>query len=266
MNTLYESPLLFVGHGSPLNILDHQFQKEIAQIFERILSQQKIDEIVAVSAHFVRPLFQIALKKNLDQIYDFYGFPQELYDIKFALEGNEKLSHKLLNDQNLGLKADETWGIDHGLWCVLKTVESDLKHCKLTHLSVSTLLSDREHFEQGVKLHQYAHSKNRLFLFSGDIIHDLRNLNPDPYGDAIKTYLEFENDILYSLVQKNWNFLLNLQTERSLIYQEAINSREHFLPFLMFLGMLKNKQNQEHLIFNQRFQHSTISLTSILNI
>lgn len=112
-----QMPLIFVGHGSPMVALeDSQITRTWKAIAERI---PRPKAILAISAHWYGDKSRIQTAAQPKQIYDMYGFPPELYRLKYEAAGDPELSasvRTLLGDE---LSVDDSWGIDHGTWSVL---------------------------------------------------------------------------------------------------------------------------------------------------
>ena len=112
-------PVLFIGHGSPMNaILNNSYTEAIAKAAENI---PRPEAILVISAHFETNGTFITAADAPTQIYDFYGFPEELYNVKYNPTGASKyaeMAAKELKDSKVSLTSE--WGIDHGAWAVLK--------------------------------------------------------------------------------------------------------------------------------------------------
>ena len=110
-------PVLFVGHGSPMNAIeDNQYTKSWKSIAERI---PKPGVILSVSAHWYTNGTKIMNEEDPKTIHDMYGFPKELYEIEYNAPGSPdtaKAAKKLISKQT---EYDNSWGIDHGTWSVL---------------------------------------------------------------------------------------------------------------------------------------------------
>ena len=142
-------PSLFVGHGSPMIALeDSQITENFKQIGDYIIDTYgKPKAILAISAHwFTRGSF-CQDDENPRQIYDMYGFPQELYEVKYPAKGDKMLAEKiqkLLSDE--GIRINNEWGIDHGTWTVLVHMfpKADIP---IVQLSVNGLASEDEVYQ-----------------------------------------------------------------------------------------------------------------------
>lgn len=138
-------PVLFVGHGSPLNAIEDTPFSEKWKALGQAIGKPKA--IVAISAHYARKENLVNNSQNPRQIYDMYGFPKELYDIKYTPKGDPALAKKV-TDLIAG-KEDGSFGIDHGVWSVLRHMypEGDVP---VVELSVSLSFNPVEMYDVGI--------------------------------------------------------------------------------------------------------------------
>lgn len=137
-------PVIFVGHGSPMNAIeDNDFTKVLYGIAKKI---PKPGAVLCVSAHWVADGAFVTGSAKPEQIYDFYGFPKELYEVKYRPEGSPALAEKtakLLKDYSC--VPDTERGIDHGAWSVLKHMYP--KHdIPVIQLGLNASMTEKEHY------------------------------------------------------------------------------------------------------------------------
>ena len=252
-------PSLFVGHGSPMIALeDSQITENFKQIGDYIIDTYgKPKAILAISAHwFTRGSF-CQDDENPRQIYDMYGFPQELYEVKYSARGDKMLAEKiqkLLSDE--GIRINNEWGIDHGTWTVLVHMfpKADIP---IVQLSVNGLASKDEVYQIGEIL-ESLREEGYLIIGSGNIVHNLREAdwsNPGPTKETI----EFDQYIVDSIKNKNHENIINHKENPNSAY--AVPTKDHFYPLLYVLGA---SGNDEVKIFNQVGTLGSISMTSFL--
>jgi 4,5-DOPA dioxygenase extradiol len=222
-------PIIFIGHGSPMNAIEpNEFAKKWEEIGNKI---PKPKLILSISAHWETQGTLFTAMKNPRTIYDFYGFPDELYKMKYSALGDpdsvEEI-RKLLSEFKIGL--DYKWGLDHGTWIVLHRMYPDA-NIPVIQLSLDINKKPREHFQLGQALHRLR-EKDILILGSGNIVHNLglMRMNSKPFPWAS----EFDRTIK-SLIEEN-NFDKIIDYSELSFWDYAIPTNEHFLPLLYILG------------------------------
>lgn len=246
-------PVLFIGHGSPLNAIEDNF---FTQGWKDIASKiAKPRTILSISAHWKTRGTKIHSRKNPRTIYDFYYFPKELYDVKYSPLGSRDYAIKL-NKLIPGSILDQTWGIDHGTWSVLNVMYPE-QDVKVFQMSIDRNLSPSEHFELGKILKELRNEV--LIIGSGNVVHNLRKADFSlevPYTWAEK-YDDFIHD---SIINKTYDKIINYDKlpESAL----AIPSSEHFEPLLYVLGALG--ESDEVQVFNKATSFGSVSMTSYL--
>ena len=138
-------PVLFVGHGSPMNVLNknNPFNQNFSQITQ---SFPKPKAILMISAHWYSSRLQVTSGERPEMIYDFYGFPEELSQVQYPAPGLPELAEQvrsLLRPENVEL--NPTRGFDHGTWAVLKFLYPDAD-IPVVQLSLNRLQSAEWHF------------------------------------------------------------------------------------------------------------------------
>jgi len=194
-------PIGFIGHGSPMNIIsDNSYTQSILNIGERL---PRPKAILVVTAHWMSDgVTAVTTTNNPELIYDFYGFPKELYQIKYDCPGYPEIEN-LLN--TLGIVSASEYGLDHGVWAILKFMypKADIP---VVALSLDMAKPAQYHYELGKSM-KFLREKGILVLGSGNIVHnlfkaDLRG-DSEPYDWA----LDFENEVAEYLNRKDFSVL-----------------------------------------------------------
>ncbi len=253
-------PVLFLGHGSPMNAIeDNQFVQGFKKMAGKI---PKPEAILCISAHWYIKGTKITGMEKPRVIYDFYGFPEELYKVKYPASGSPVLAQtvqELVKPTQTII--DQEWGLDHGAWTVLKYFfpKADVP---VIQMSIDQNLSTKEHFELGKKLSSLR-NKGVLIVGSGNIVHnlslvDFNNFHKDNFGYdwAIEARAQINDCIL----NENYNPLFQYKSF-SKAFQYAIPTPEHFLP-IMYILALKEKNETIHL-FNDKLLAGSLSMTSL---
>ena len=253
-------PVLFIGHGSPMNgIEDNEFSKRWKQMAKEIPTPSAV---LVVSAHWLSKGTLITAMDFPQTIHDFGGFPKELFDVQYTAPGNPglaKVTSELL--QSTQAELDHDWGLDHGTWTVVRHMYPEA-NIPVLQLSIDYTKSPAFHYQLAGELHELR-KKGVLIIGSGNMVHNLRmvawdKMNEDSYGYdwALKMNDTFKTLISTGDHQPLINFE-SLGKEAKL----AIPTPEHYLPLLYSLG-LKNS-NDTISFFNDKAVAGSLTMTSV---
>ncbi|MFZ2323847.1 MAG: 4,5-DOPA dioxygenase extradiol [Ignavibacteriaceae bacterium] len=253
-------PIMFVGHGSPMNAIeDNEFTKEWVRIGKNLV---KPSAIVSISAHWFTKGTFVTSMENPETIHDFYGFPKELFDVEYPAKGNPALANQTKEIiHNAEVILDKEWGLDHGTWSVLRRMypEADIP---IIQLSIDYTKDAHWHFELAKEL-EVLRNKGVLILGSGNIVHNLRLVNwknPDEkYDWAEDMNSKFKENILSNEFSKLINYN-DFGSEAKL----AIPTPDHYFPMLYILGL--KQKNEEVLFFNDKTVLGSVSMTSFMTL
>ena len=245
-------PVLFVGHGSPMNIIDRNIFTETFQRLGRDLPRPSA--IVCVSAHWITAQTQVLSSAKPRQIYDFYGFPEELYKIKYEPLGAPTIA------RSAGPPATEEWGLDHGAWSVLHHMYPDA-NIPTFQLSLSSQLKPLEHLQMAQTLRKLK-SDNVLILASGNLVHNLRRIEWDANAKPNAWAEEFEDFVINTLTKQNFSQSEMVeQIFSSSLLNLAHPSVEHLIPLIYALGA--SNEGQKPKIEVRGIQNASISMAAI---
>lgn len=247
-------PVLFVGHGSPMNAIeDNDFSRTWRKLGETL---PRPKAILAISAHWYVPGRFVNDQDQPRQIYDMYGFPKPLYDLIYPAVGSPVLAAQVTQCCDASVQND--WGIDHGTWSVLVHMfpKADIP---VVQLSVDRTASPAEHFALGQKL-QALRDLDILILGSGKIVHNLRLVNFSQAGG--EAWAErFDQLISEKIRARDFAAVLDPR-QLSEDARLAIPTPDHYWPLLPILGAATE---QDHItVFNQVCQYGSLSMTSYL--
>lgn len=250
-------PVLFIGHGSPMNaILDNAYTKAICKSIENI---PKPEAILVISAHWETNGTYITASDAPKQIYDFYGFPEELYNIKYAPTGAKKYAEMVEEElSNSNVMLTEEWGLDHGAWSVLTHMypKADIP---VFQMSLNKLGDENYHYNLGRKL-SALREKGILIIGSGDIVHNLRIMNYEMDAEPFDWATEFDNYISEAIVNRVHNNIISYENMGKTA-KLSVPTKEHYLPLLYIAG-LQEEADEVKFIY-KGIQHSSMSMTSI---
>ncbi len=261
LNNTEKMPVLFVGHGSPMNAIE---ENEFVQGFRNIASSiPKPSAILVISAHWETKGTYVTAMNNPKTIHDFGGFPQALFDVQYPAPGSPELAKEikaLIHKVDVGL--DQSWGIDHGAWTVVRHMypEADIP---VLEMSIDYYMSPQGHYELASEL-SALRRKGVLIIGSGNIVHNLRavdwrRINEAGYGfDWAKEANEKAKELIMS---GNHKCLMNYRSLGS-AFQMSIPTPEHYLPMIYTLGLQDNKDEVK--FFNDKLIAGSLSMTSLL--
>ena len=253
-------PVLFVGHGSPMNAIE---ENDFVKGFRNAASSiPKPNAILCISAHWLTNGTKLTAMSMPQTIHDFGGFPQALFDVQYPAPGSPELAketQKLLAPTHVDL--DEAWGLDHGTWSVLKHFypEADIP---VIQLSIDYGKPMQYHFDLARQL-QSLREKGVLIIGSGNIVHNLGRVDFGRINDIGYGYdwaMEARSYINQHLVDGNFQAIIDYQKGPSAM-QLAVPTPDHYIPLLYSLG-LKTK-DEELSLFNDALLAGSLSMTSV---
>jgi 4,5-DOPA dioxygenase extradiol len=256
----YLMPVLFVGHGSPMNgIEDNAFSKGWATIAKDIPTPAAV---LVVSAHWFTKGTQITAMDFPKTIHDFGGFPEALYQVQYPAPGNAALAKEtaaLIHTTQVEL--DHEWGLDHGTWTVVRHMYPEA-NIPVLQLSIDYTKHPQFHYELAREIYQLR-KKGVLILGSGNMVHNLRMVAWDKLNEP-----EYGYDWAHHMNQQFKDFILNDEHEKLIHYEQlgreaqlAVPTPEHYLPLIYTLG-LKAKNEAVH-FFNDKAVGGSLTMTSV---
>src|SRR5919206_1260287 len=225
-------PVAFLGHGNPMNALDRNRYTEAWQAFGASVPRPRA--ILVVSAHWYVHATALTAMSRPRTIHDFFGFPRELFDVRYEAPGLPSLYEEvadIVKPTWVGADLD-SWGIDHGAWSVLRHAfpEADIP---VVQLSINALKSFDYHLQLGAALAPLRED-GVLVIGSGNVVHNLGGVSralPDAGFDWAQRFDRSARE-----------FMLTDPTEVGRLdghrdYDLAVPTPDHFLPLLYLAGM-----------------------------
>jgi 4,5-DOPA dioxygenase extradiol len=249
-------PVLFVGHGSPMNgIEDNEFSSEWEKLGSNLETPKAV---LVISAHWLtRGTFVTAIDKP-QTIHDFGGFPQELFDVQYPAPGNPALAKEttqLIKKTEVGL--DHEWGLDHGSWTVVRRMYPNA-NIPVLQLSIDYRKDMQWHYDLAKELGELR-KKGVLILGSGNMVHNLRIIDWQKQNTGYDWAVEI-NEKFKSLIKTNEHApLINYESLGSAA-KLSIPTPEHYIPMLYALGLKGEKEQVS--FFNDKTMMGSISMTS----
>lgn len=250
-------PVLFIGHGSPMNAIENnEFSSEWIKVAGSI---PKPKAILCISAHWLADGNFVNNDQNPKTIYDFYGFPDELYNIAYKSPGAPDIAEKIISLTSNNTKIDNSWGIDHGTWSILNQMYPEA-NIPTTQLSINRLATAQEMFDIGQKI-KSLRQEGVLIIGSGNIVHNLYEINWGMKNTGYIWAAEFNKTIKKYVIDSEYNKILNFKNLGK-IADLSVPTAEHFLPLIYILGST-NKTDSVH-VFNEKLVMGSLSMTCYL--
>ena len=167
-------PVLFVGHGSPMNAIE---DNEFSQTWQQLgASLPRPQAILCVSAHWETRGTYLTAMPNPKTIHDFGGFPRELFEVQYPAPGMPELATEIRENATTDIGLDRSeWGFDHGAWSVMRHIypKADIP---MLQLSIDHFQQPEYHYALAKEL-AFLRSRGVLIVGSGNIVHNLRRVN-----------------------------------------------------------------------------------------
>jgi 4,5-DOPA dioxygenase extradiol len=253
-------PVLFIGHGSPMNgIEDNAFSKTWAKLGAEI---PKPKAVLVVSAHWLTNGTHITAMEAPKTIHDFGGFPQALFDVQYPAPGNPELAletSKLITSTSVGL--DHDWGLDHGTWTVVRHMYPDAD-IPVLQLSIDYSKPPQYHYDLAKEL-AALRKKGVLIIGSGNMVHNLRMVAWDKLNEP-----EFGYDWAQEINQVFKEKIVAGDVQSLVQYERlgsaaklAIPTPDHYYPLLYTLGLQDKTDTID--FFNDKAVGGSLTMTSV---
>ncbi len=255
---LHRLPTIFFGHGNPLNAVEQNAYTEAWTTLGLRIGKPKA--ILSISAHWFVPGMGVTVSTAPRTIHDFGGFPQALYQVQYPAPGAPWLAQRVQSLlAPLPVVLDESWGLDHGTWSVLRHVypQADVP---VVQLSLDARQAAAFHFDLGQRLAPLR-QEGVLIVGSGNLVHNLGayawgRTQPEPFDWAMR----FESEARQRMQASELPSLI--QYERmGADAQLSIPTPDHYLPLLYVLGA---QQRQDGITFPvEGFDGGSVSMLAV---
>lgn len=257
----YLMPVLFIGHGSPMNgIEDTEFSEKWKALGKQLPTPKAI---LVVSAHWETKGTRITAMDFPQTIHDFGGFPRALYEVQYPAPGNPELAKETaaLIEKPAHPALDHEWGLDHGAWVVTRRMYPEAK-IPVLQLSIDYSKGMQYHYDLAKELFELR-KKGVLIIGSGNMVHNLRRVAWDKMevpGFGYDWALQM-NDTFKRLITNNDHQALikyELLGKEALL---AIPTPEHYIPLIYTLGLKTEKDSVS--FFNDKAIGGSLTMTSV---
>jgi 4,5-DOPA dioxygenase extradiol len=241
MSKTAKMPVLFLGHGSPMNAIE---ENEFVTGFRNIAKEiPKPNAILCVSAHWETKGTFVTAMQNPPTIHDFGGFPKELFAVQYPAPGSPDLAKEtkaLITKTEVAL--DDKWGLDHGAWSVIKHLYPNA-NIPVIQMSIDYSQTPQYHYELAQQI-KSLREKGVLIIGSGNMVHNLgmvewKRLN-ETFG--YDWALEANEKMKKFILDGNHKELINFRSQGK-AFDLAIPTPEHYLPLLYSLALKDDKDN-----------------------
>ena len=259
-NSTEPMPVLFLGHGSPMNAIE---ENEFVQGFRNVGKEiPKPNAVLCISAHWETKGTYVTAMEKPKAIHDFGGFPKELYEVQYPAPGNPELANEtksIVKKTEIGL--DVNWGLDHGAWSVIKHMYPNAD-VPVIEMSLDYSQPSQYHYELAKELAPLR-KKGVLIVGSGNMVHNLRmvdwyRLDEIDYG--YDWALEAREKMKKFILENDHKQLINFKSQGK-EFELAIPTPEHYLPLLYVLAL--KEENEKVSLFNDKAVGGSLTMTSL---
>ena len=254
-------PVLFIGHGSPMNgIEDNEFSQTWAKMGQEI-SRPKA--VLVISAHWLTRGTHITAMEAPKTIHDFGGFPQALFDVQYPAPGSPLLAAETADFITAvpPVELDHDWGLDHGTWTVVRHMYPDAD-IPVLQLSIDYAREPQYHYDLARQL-TTLRKKGVLIIGSGNMVHNLRMINWQKINEPNYGFdwaIEMNSIFKEKIGNASHKELINY-TALSKAATLAIPTPDHYFPLLYTLGLQDEKDSVN--FFNDKMVGGSLNMTSV---
>ena len=257
-------PVLFIGHGSPMNGIEHT---EFSEYWKKLANEIPPPKaVLVVSAHWLTRGTRVTAMDFPQTIHDFGGFPQALFDVQYPAPGDAALAQETRSlIKSTDVELDHDWGLDHGTWTIVRHMYPEA-NIPVLQLSIDYTKGPQYHYELAKEL-ATLRKKGVLILGSGNMVHNLRMVHmPNRSVDDFNK--EYGYDWAVEMNEQFKNKILNGDHQPLIQYEKlhaasrlAIPTPDHYYPLLYTLGL--QGKGDEPSIFNDKLLAGSLSMTSV---
>ena len=254
-------PVLFLGHGSPMNAIEeNEFVSGFRKLGQKL---PKPNAILCISAHWETKGTFVTAMQNPKTIHDFGGFPEALYQVSYPAPGSPLLAEetqKLITKTHV--QFDHQWGLDHGCWSVVKHLYPNAD-IPIIQMSLDYNQSPQYHYDLASQLSSLR-TKGILIIGSGNMVHNLglvawNKLNEPNYG--FEWAIEANEKMKKFILEDNHRALIQYK-DQGKEFALAIPTAEHYLPLLYTIGLKESSDKVS--LFNDKLLGGSLTMTSVV--
>lgn len=252
-------PVLFVGHGSPMNVgADNEFTRSLKALGS---SLPRPEAILVISAHWLTRGTRVLCQERPRTIHDFYGFPDSLYSAVYPALGAPQVGQDIVEKVSFtDVTCDYEWGFDHASWAILGHIYPD-HSVPVVEMSLDYGFGDWRpkaidyHYQLGKEL-AFLRDEGVLIVGSGNIVHNLRLIDMDQEAPVVDWARELDELVKEHLLSGRHDQLIDLSSMGDAA-RIGIPTWDHYLPMIYAIGL---QEEEDISFFHEGFQHGTISM------
>ena len=252
-------PVLFLGHGSPMNAIEeNEFVVAFTQLGKELV---RPNAILCILAHWETKGTFVTAMQHPPTIHDFGGFPQALFDVQYPESGSPALAQEIKNTvSKTAVGLDSKWGLDHGAWSVIKHLYPNAD-IPVIQMSIDYTQPPQYHYELAKEISNLR-QKGVLIIGSGNMVHNLRLVAWEKLNE------HFAHDWATEASEKMKHFILSGDHQQLINFKShgkafdlAIPTPEHYLPLLYTLAL--KEENEKITLFNDKPVAGSLTMTSV---
>lgn len=237
-------PVLFTSHGNPMDIPvsreKRAFWNALFELGKDLQMNYEVKAALVVSAHWCTRGTYVNIAPEQKQIFDYYGFPEEYYEVYYKAKGSPEIAHEIKKSIP-AIKETTDWGLDHGAWPMLMHLlpKADIP---VFQLSIDYYANPNYHYEMGKQL-KSLREKGVLIIGSGALVHNLKLAHKKMQDNDMTPYgweAEYDAWIKNQINQRNIANIINYENSHTL-GKLAAPTPDHFVPILYSLGLMDSK-------------------------
>ncbi|MFX1380681.1 MAG: 4,5-DOPA dioxygenase extradiol [Promethearchaeota archaeon] len=262
-NNDVKMPVLFIAHGSPMNIIsNNKFTQDLTKLGNNL---QTPKAILVISAHWLTSGTRVLCPNKPRMIYDFYGFPKEIYEIDYPSPGLPELAIQISNTlAPYDVICDYDWGYDHASWSILKHIYP-LANIPVVEFSLDYgfnrwNLKPIEYHYQLAKNLSFLREQGVLIVGSGNIVHNLGIINYKVDAPIMEWAKQLDETVKQNLLNHNHEKLINFE-KMGEVAKLGIPTWDHYLPLIYTIAL--QKKDEEVKFIHEGFQHGSVSMRCV---
>lgn len=241
-------------------IADNAYTKNLRAWGEKLRESEPRAAIV-FSAHWETDALQVLTSAEPRTIHDFYGFPRPLFEVQYLAKGEPTLANRVLSLlEHEAVVGTTQWGFDHGVWSVMRHLwpKADLP---IVMISLARRLDPETHFRVG-QLLKPLRDEGVMILGSGNIVHNLKEIQRDENASAFSWAIEFDAKIKKALESRDEKTLISASRASDIASRKSIPTREHYLPLVPVIGATHT--DEKPLFITDEIQNGSVAMRSVV--